>query len=345
MVNRIRNAALCAAVWASCAAVLPALGDQVIFKNGDRLTGTIGELGGGKLTIKTAVAGDVTVDMKDVESFSTDAPIEIKLNDGTTLRDQVTGPGQDPGTVQTAGQGAVAAQPVALDRVEAINPPREKWTGSVTAGGLVTRGNSNTESLSLSAAATRRGADDRISLSGGYFFSRQEDPDTGDKETTVDNWFAAGKYDYFLSKKLYLYGLMRIERDRIADLDLRLAPSVGLGYQWVEGPVWNFNTEAGIGWVYEDYETGDSDEHVAARLAYHYDRKINDKVSFIHNAEYLPSLEDLDDFNVIADAGVRAALTETMFTDFKIEYRYDATPAPGADKNDVRYILGVGWAF
>ena len=107
----------------------------------------------------------------------------------------------------------------------------------------------------------------------------------------------------------------------------------------------NFNTEAGIAWVYEDYAVGGSDNHVAARLAYHFDRKFNEKVTFLHNLEYLPSLEDLSDFNVNADAGVRATLTKTMFTQLKVEWRYDATPAPDAAKNDVRYTLGVGWTF
>jgi len=29
----------------------------------------------------------------------------------------------------------------------------------------------------------------------------------------------------------------------------------------------------------------------------------------------------------------------------KFEWRYDATPAPDAHKNDLRYTLGVGWTF
>jgi hypothetical protein len=38
-------------------------------------------------------------------------------------------------------------------------------------------------------------------------------------------------------------------------------------------------------------------------------------------------------------------MTARMFTQFKIEWKYDAEPAPGAEKNDLRYILGVGWQF
>ena len=75
------------------------------------------------------------------------------------------------------------------------------------------------------------------------------------------------------------------------------------------------------------------------------DRKFNEQVLGFHNLEYLPSLEDASDFNVNADAGVRASLTKTMFTEFKVEWKYDATPAPDASKNDLRYLLGLGWSF
>src|SRR4051812_21001255 len=62
-----------------------ARGDEVQFNNGDRLTGTIVSADGGKLKIKTKIAGDVTVDMKDVKTFSTDAPVVIKLKDGPVV--------------------------------------------------------------------------------------------------------------------------------------------------------------------------------------------------------------------------------------------------------------------
>ena len=46
----------------------------------------------------------------------------------------------------------------------------------------------------------RRTLKDRLSGSAGYIFSRQRSPDTGDDDTTADNWSLAGKYDYFFSE-------------------------------------------------------------------------------------------------------------------------------------------------
>jgi putative salt-induced outer membrane protein YdiY len=323
-------------------AVIHARADEVVFKNGDRLTGKIVSADGGKLVIDTAVAGKVTVDLSNVKTFSTDAPVELRLKDGSTVKDGLTA--ADEGQVATTGSGNIAAQPLPIANIAKINP-QEKWSGSVVAGALITRGNSDTDNINVSADASRRREDDRITAAASYLYGRQKDPGTGDDTTTVDNWSLLGKYDYFLSEKLYVYALGRLEQDRIANLNLRVSPSAGLGYQWVETPQFNFSTEAGFGWVYEDFENADSEDHFAARFAYHIDKQVNDKVSFFHNLEYLPSVEDLSDFNLNADAGVKAMLTDKMFTQFKVEWKFDAEPAPGAEKNDLRYILGVGWQF
>ena len=47
---------------------LPALADTVWLKNGDRLSGQIQLFDGGKLLLKTAYAGSVTLDWKQVAS-------------------------------------------------------------------------------------------------------------------------------------------------------------------------------------------------------------------------------------------------------------------------------------
>jgi putative salt-induced outer membrane protein YdiY len=336
----MRSAKILAAaclVW--CASVSA---DEIVFKNGDRLSGTITQADGGKLTIKTAVAGDVKVDMKDVKTFSTDQPIELRLNDGSTIKDKVNP--SDAGTVRTAGEGAVEAQQVPLTSVKKINPPPVKWDGSLTIGGLVTRGNSHTENINFGLNLIRRSEDDRITFDAAYLFGRQRVPGDG-TVTTTDNWFMQPKYDYFFTEKFYMYALTRVEKDRIANLDLRVSPGAGVGYQWVERPDMKFSTEAGLSWVYENYTNAPADDHFAARFAYHFDKQINERVKFFHNLEYLPSIEEISDFNVNADAGIRASLTKTMFTEVKAEWKNDQTPAPGAKFNDFRYLLSVGWTF
>lgn len=324
-----------------------AMGDEVLFNNGDKLTGKVVEATGGKLTIVSKLAGKITVNMKDVKTFSTDEAVTLRLKDGTVIKQKVA-VGEKAGEVATAPGGTLQPQAISLGQVKQINPPKVAWHGALQAGAMLARGNSHSDSVNLGANAVRRGEGDRISLSAGYLYSQQKDVKTGEKTTSNDMWFAQGKYDYFFAEKWYAYGNLRAERDNVAGLDKRLTPGIGIGYQWVESPDFNFSTEAGATYVYEKYYSAEeASEHLAARLAYHVDKKLNDTVSLFNNMEILPSVENSGDFHLNADAGVRAMFTATLFGEAKVEWQENSSPPAGTRTldNDVRYILSMGWTY
>jgi putative salt-induced outer membrane protein YdiY len=324
-----------------------ALGDEVIFKNGDRLSGTVTSIDGGKLKIKTSVAGEVTVDLNDIQTFSTEAPVQIRLQDASIVREPVVAQGA-PATQPAEGpaQVALGERTMPVTDIDRIVPPHA-WTGSVLLNASLTRGNSETTELGIAAdAALRRDDelhDDRFTLGAAYNFGEQEVD--GVTSTSRDNHFAQLKYDKFFSEKWYGYGVFRYDRDRLAFLDYRLSPGVGAGYQWIETADFNFFTEAGVSYVYEEYSNAGSDERVALRLAYRVDKQLNENVSVFHSMEWLPAFDDVGDFNLNADAGIRAKMMANLFSELKVQWQHDSTPAPGADRNDLRFLLGVGWMF
>jgi putative salt-induced outer membrane protein YdiY len=317
--------------------------DEVILKNGDHITGTIETADGGKLKIKTAMMGEVTVDMANVKTFSTDEPVKLQMKDGSLINQKVSGGSE--GQVETVPGGTIAPQPIALNKVEKINPPPVAWTGSIVVNGLLSQGNTSSEQLGANLDITRRTEDDRITLGAGYLYGRQKV--AGVTSTTDNNWFIAGKYDYFFTTKLYGYANARVEKDTVQNLNIRVTPGVGGGYQWIEAPDFKFNTEAGVSWVYEDFSTEPTpEENVSIRLAYHLEKGFDDdKFKITNNLQYFPSVQDMHDYLLLFDAGLRVALTKTMFSEIKTEVDYDNTPAPGSKRTNVKYILGVGWTF
>jgi putative salt-induced outer membrane protein YdiY len=323
--------------------------DEVRFKNGDRVNGKV-TWQNGKVTISESVFGTVSADAKEVESFTSAEPLTYQppattTSTTTTPSVTTTAPATTTAMTSVATTTASTTTAVAAAPVPPAPPPK-KWSGSVVAGAIVTRGNSVTESYRVAADATRKGENNTLSLSAAYAFGQNKDLQTGTENTTTDTWFGQAKLDHSLGEKLYDYALFRIEQDNVADLNLRITPGVGLGYRWINKPETHFNTEGGLTWVYESYDnTTGTTEHFAARLAYHVDHKLNDKVSLVHNFEYLPNVSAIDDFNLNIDAGVRAMLTTAMFLETKIVWQHDSTPAPDAQPDDLLFSLGVGWNF
>jgi putative salt-induced outer membrane protein YdiY len=338
--NQKKLAAVAASIALLCVHSVRA--DEVILANGDKLNGKVGQIAGGKMQFNSPVLGEITIDMANVQTFTTDEPAIIQpKGEQPRVTDRIVE--ASPETITTE-----AGQTFTLNEVRSVNPPPVKWTGFLLGNLQIARGNTETMDAGVeSIAVLRRDTDyanDRFTLGGQYNFASVGSGE--DRVTTKENVKAAVKYDRYFTEKLYGYANLTYEKDRIADLEYRLAPGIGLGYQWVESPNFNFQTEAGLSYVIEQFDPGGSNNFIAARLSYHVDKKLSEKVLVFHNLEFLPSLEDLaDDYLINADAGVQADLVKNFFAQAKVEWQYDATPAPGRDRSDYRYLIGVGWRF
>nr|HPO38967.1 hypothetical protein [Kiritimatiellia bacterium] len=137
-----------------------ALADEVLFKSGDRLTGTVKSLAGGKMLFDSKVAGPLALNMEDIQTFSTDAPIEIALADGSTINQKIS--------AAAAGQVAVdAGRTLPFGSIAKLNPEKPAWKGIVSAGATFVRGNTKSETASVGVEAARRTDVDRITLGAG----------------------------------------------------------------------------------------------------------------------------------------------------------------------------------
>lgn len=325
----------------------PLCADQVILKNGDRVTGKIATLGDGVLVLKSDQAGEIKIAVKDIATFMSDAPLEIHFQDGTVVNQPVAA--ADPNQF-AIGQGpALRPQTFSLADVASINPPPKpepQWTGSVSGAVTSTHGNTKAESVSASVSATRRSEKDRTTAGADYGRSEQRDQDTEEDETTEDWWRARAQYDYFFTKKFFVFGNIRYERDAIADLDRRVVVGGGGGYQWIETDRTSFSTGLGLASLYEKFDNeDDSNSEISLQAGYNLDHKITDTLRFVHDLTYYPSLEQFSDYYLTTTAELRASLTKTMFANLKVIFNYDESPAPDRGSTDVKYLLGVGITF
>jgi putative salt-induced outer membrane protein YdiY len=322
-------------------------GDEIIFKNGDRLTGKIEQLVDGKMVFKSDMTGELTIELANIDTFSTEEPINVHLSDGTTYRRKILK--SQAGKFAIEGDATLKAQAFEVAAISFINPPVKpevKWSGDISVGFSSTHGNTRTDLTNASANLRKRTEKDRTQLTADYARGRQEDPDTGEKTTTENWWRIRGKYDYFFTKKFYGYLDGRYAKDSIADLDRRIIVGTGGGYQWIESEEMNFSTEAGVASRYEKYDdqTGSNSE-ISGQFGYHFDKKLVDNVKLMHDLTYYPSLEQFSDYLLGSTAEIRANFTKSMFTNFKVLFTYDATPAQGKTSTDTKYILGVGVNF
>lgn len=326
--------------------VLPAVGGQVVLVNGDTLTGTIDSIVGGKLQLRSPLLGTVEIDMIHVDSVTSDELVTVVLSDGRSVVRRLRAAA--PRTAQLQDDAGHVDLDVALDEIDAINPPPKpepQWTGSITGSVTSIHGNTRSQSIQASVSVSKRTETDRTSAGADYGRATRRNDTTGKDDTTEDWWRLRGKYDRFFSEKFYGYIEGRYAVDKVADLDRRIIGGAGVGYQWIESERMNFSTEAGAAYISEKYKNDGTDDRITAQLGYHFDTQLNSILTFNHDLSYFPSTETFSDYYLTTTFELRARLTEKMYTSFRTIFDYDATPAPDKTSTDIRHILGVGWDF
>jgi putative salt-induced outer membrane protein YdiY len=321
--------------------------DQVYLKNGDRLTGKIVSLTDGKMVLNSDLSGSVTIEMKNIATLSSDAPLEIHLKDGTVLHQPVAAAEPNEFALKTAEP--LQPQKLGLANIASINPPpvpKAKWTGHVSGAAGLTTGNTKSNSLSTSASLARRTEQDRTTIDGDIAKGSQTDRSTGISRTSEDWWRLRGEYDYFFTKKFFGFGNGRYEKDAVALLNRRVVVGGGVGYQWIEDAKTSFSTNGGLASVFEKYENqADSSNQLSLQAGYTFSRQLLKNTRFLNDLTYYPSLDQFSDYFLTSTAELRASLTKSMFANLKVIFNYDATPATDRGNTDIKYLLGVGINF
>lgn len=318
-----------------------AAADQLTLNNGDRLTGTVTGIKGGKLLMETATLGTVEVPVKNIVGLTTENVVTVEFSAGGYATGKLSSDGA--GNIRLVGANQTASR-FNLAGVKKIHqgdkiPAAEfKWTGHVNLGASKTSGNTENEAYSLDAEAQGRGEKDRITLSAEYNQESSRGVDT------ADNAKLAAQYDRFLSKRWFLYVQGSAERDDFEDLRLRTTIGVGGGYQIIDTDLTHLSIEAGPSYVNEDFETATDQNFASGRWALKFDTFIFDKFAqLFHQHEGLVSLERTSDLLIRSKQGIRIPLRKNLNLTAQANVDWDNEPAPGNKQTDTKYILSVGY--
>jgi putative salt-induced outer membrane protein YdiY len=314
--------------------------DKIFLENGDILTGTVEKLVEGKLIFKTDYSGPIEIQMEKIRKIFTDNPIDIHLKSGEILK----------GKVRTEEEGRIVIEKIMerettttdLKSVASINPPPPppiKWTGSVTAGGNIQRGNTKRDSGFITAEANRRTEKDRVKFR--YLFNYGEE----DGEVTTRNHYGEGKYDYFFTKKFFGYIGLELYNDRFKDTKLRTFVGPGIGYQVWEDPKKSLLFEAGLSYFNLDRYHGEDDSGMAARLGWDFRYNILKWLIFNDRLQFYPTIGEGGDYFFRNEAALNVPLSSRWSLKLSNIIDYNSDPSPSFKRTDVQWLLGLQFLF
>jgi len=228
---------------------------------------------------------------------------------------------------------------LAVAVVAQAQEPAAAMKTTLSAGVTLTDGNS--ETLQVNGSLVTEGEKPGLgSVRAGVEANYGEDTVGDVEETTVNNAKAFANAKKSLCPRTFAYGDTVALQDDVADVTYRLTVGPGLGGYLVKNDRTALSVEAGPSYLWE--EVADvRDDYWAIRFAERLDQMVGKGGKVWQSAEYLPKADDFDDYLLNTEVGAEAPMTERLGLRLVLQDKYDSTPAPEQEKNDVSLVSGL----
>lgn len=316
-------------------AAVPARADEVRLKNGDRLTGDMISLADGTLLFKTSLA-EVEIPWSDVTSLAVDKAVYVTVAQNPPVL--TTFDAADANGYVTLMPGG----PVLLSDITALSLGYSPWqaTGGAGAGIIQTSGNTDVNSFRLSGDFMVKGPADRYTFTGAATSSKDKGV------ATARNWSATGKYDRFLTSRLFANANAVFTNDRFRDIDLRTAVGAGLGLQLVDRPRVKLTGSGGVGIVDENFISIADDRYTAAYESGGLQVDVvPGRAQLFHSHDGYFQISQGDKKFFRTQNGVRFSIAGGFVTTVEEDVDYDHRPSPGRRQTDRTFSLTLGYRF
>jgi putative salt-induced outer membrane protein YdiY len=338
-------------VYAACF-LSNAWADQVVMRNGDRVTGAIIKQDGKTITIKTDMFGVVTAPWDQVVSLQSEQQVNVVLKDGKTLLGTLS---TNAGKVEVAGKDTKTG--VAPGEVTSIRNADEQrayerllepgllqlWSGSGSVGWAGTNGNAKTLTFTTALNAARVTSTDKTSV----YFSMI-------KASALVNGTTAGTaqavrggigYDHNVSPRLFVNAFNDYEYDKFQNLDLRFVLGGGFGYHAWKGERSALDLLGGVDFNHSSFSTPLTRNSAEAFWGDEYTLKLTRASSLIQSFRMFDALSDGGTYRLNFDIGLSTKLERWFTWNLALSDRYLSNPAPGRKTNDWLYSTGLGLTF
>ena len=244
------------------------------------------------------------------------------------------------GAVIFSGLGKTSGQ-------EAATPPLEEkspWERSAHLGATLTSGNSDTLLVTANVIGSRKWDEHELILGADAAYGEVEDV----KNAETLHGFT--QYNRLFSERFYGYARVDALHDDIAEVDYRLTIGPGAGYYFIKRKddtaktATSLSAEVGPSFIIEKVG-GVTDEYLALRIGEKFEHRFSDKARVWQMAEFLPQVDDFENFIINAEIGTESSLTDRLSIKVFLQNTYDNQPAEDRKKNDLKLVSAVGYKF
>ncbi len=337
----------------------PLFADQIVLKNGDRLTGTIEKSDAKSLLMKTEFAGEVTVQWSAIQDIKSEQALHIALKEGKSVVGTISSSdGKIEVSTKTSGNVEVSRESIVVMRSDPEQAAWEKlqhpgylegWEGGVNVGFGLTAGNSETKNLALAFTGTRTGLHDKLSLYADSVYSTNGLAPAGTRVTANTNKGGA-RFDRDITPRMFAFVNADFFTDALQDLNLRSVFGGGLGFHAIKTADTTLDFLGGLAYTRENYTQPAPLPHLihsfaAAQIGDELTHKWRGSTVIMQKAYFFPDFSNAGDYRATFDLGTVTKINKWLGWQNTFGDVYVTNPPEGKKKNDVVFTTGLNIAF
>ena len=333
-----------------------AFADQIILKNGDRLSGNIVASDAKMLTLKTEYAETISIKWDFVNQIESSEALYVGTKSGQIVVGPVT-TADDKFSVNTKESGTVTV--AKADVTSLRNAEEEKkaetamarlqhpsfadlWAGNIDTGLALVRGNSESSNFTFALNAVRAAPRDKVTLYSNSAFSRSTVNNV--TATTAQSIAGGVRYDLNVSEKTFAFGTLDLFNDRFQDLDLRTVIGAGGGYHAVKNDRTVFDVLLGATFNREFFTTinrSSAEILLGETLA----RKLGKSTTFNEALFFYPNLSYSGNYRSTINMALVTRLSKILSWQTSLADHYLSNPPLGKKTNDLLLSTGLRVTF
>jgi hypothetical protein len=354
--------------------------DYVVFKNGDKLTGTLERSVGTDLIFKSDNVGEVTISMDKVQevhsqgSFvvikkdekvtrTTKQPGNITFNDDTvTVNDTKAGPETVPDK-----NIAYVIDKATYDKEVTSNPGFfHGWNGAITGGATVlqssTYGQTLTAGIGLiravpSVAYLPPRTRDTFNLLETYGKLTQPTipqtvPPTPASVAKTNIFHTDYEHDKYFTDRFYMLGGLSYDHNFSQGLDFQQIYGIGAGYTLIKDAIQELDFKGDIHYERQNFiqypppeVSTPNQDLIGSTFGEAYKRALPAKIAFTESATYIQSWNNLHAYSFIGAVGLAMPVYHRFSLSMNILDNYLNNPAFGYQKNSFQFVTGVTYTL
>jgi putative salt-induced outer membrane protein YdiY len=340
--------------------------DEVKTKNGSTVVGIITKVYKEKVYMTTPFAGNISIPLEEISSFTTDNEHNIEVENNEKLIGRVQYSTDATSLIRNEDAPLPIENLVTLWSKDDPHPdlkeaPISPWTHKAYLNINKQNGNTDKEYFS-GGASTQWSENDEKLLIYGKFKQGTVTNQTTHKKTRSHKEYLAGldyEYPFGPTRAHSLYLRSSYENDIIEGIDTRFIIASGYGYYFTKSRKTEFRARFGIAYRFENFtedrddagvnHAPSNDESIGLDFGASYKQSLNEWGDWYSDLTYEPTFEDFNDYTIYHESGISIPFNvqEHMLLSLKtgVEHDYDSEAATDRENLDTTYFLRLAFKF